>query len=232
MNIEPSRRHEHKRPPLVNAILGLLVVGFGLNLLADNLGWVEVRNFLGQIWPLGLILLGILVLAQRRPDQAVWGVGLMVWGAVAYATQQHWLRVNFWALFGPLLIVLLGLSLIWRAVHRPRFDGSADVNAFAVLSGSELRPTAPFERADLNAILGGVKLDLTATSMASDTATVEVFAFMGGVDIQVPPDWDVTLKVTSLMGACVDKRRPSALPPSKRLIIRGTAIMGGVEVKN
>jgi hypothetical protein len=34
------------------------------------------------------------------------------------------------------------------------------------------------------------------------------------------------------MGGCVDKRRPSTVPATKRLVIQGTALMGGVEVKD
>ena len=233
MNIEDSsRKYEHRHTPLVTAVIGLLVLTFGLTLLAGNLGWFDARYVWGQFWPVGLILLGIAVLVQGRADRTFGGVALIVWGAVAFASQHQWLRVSFWSLFGPLLIVVAGLSVIWRAYHRPRLESSGDVSAFALFSGSQLRPTAPFERADLSAMLGGVKLDLTATPMAADEATIDVFTFMGGVEILVPSDWDVTLKVTSLMGGCADKRRPSALPPTKRLIISGTAIMGGVEVKN
>lgn len=58
--------------------------------------------------------------------------------------------------------------------------------------------------------------------MAGETATIDVFAFMGGVEILVPSDWNVVAKVSSLMGACVDKRRPSTLPPTKQPIIRGS----------
>jgi len=50
--------------------------------------------------------------------------------------------------------------------------------------------------------------------------------------ILVPRDWDVTVRVVSLMGGCSDKRRPSTVPATKHLIIQGMAVMGGVEIKD
>lgn len=107
------------------------------------------------------------------------------------------------------------------------------IRTFAMLSGSELRPMSrPFRGADLTAVLAGINLDLTSARMEGDTARIEVFAFCGGIDIHVPPDWTVTSKVATLMGAYTDKRRPTTTLPTKTLIIDGFAVMGGIEVKN
>ena len=61
---------------------------------------------------------------------------------------------------------------------------------------------------------------------------IDLFAMMGGTEILVPRDWDVTIRVVSLLGGCADKRRPSSLPATKHLIIQGMAVMGGVEIKD
>jgi predicted membrane protein len=107
------------------------------------------------------------------------------------------------------------------------------IRTFSMLSGSELRPMSrPFRGADLSAVLGGVTLDLTSARMDGDSARVEVFAFCGGIDIRVPPDWTVTSKVATLLGGFSDKRRPTTTLPTKTLIIDGFAVMGGIEVKN
>jgi predicted membrane protein len=107
------------------------------------------------------------------------------------------------------------------------------IRTFAMLSGSELRPMSrPFRGADLTAVLAGVNLDLTSARMEGDTVRIDVFAFCGGIDIHVPPDWTVTSKVATLMGAYTDKRRPTTTLPTKTLIIDGFAVMGGIEVKN
>ena len=61
---------------------------------------------------------------------------------------------------------------------------------------------------------------------------IDTFALWGGIDIKVPPDWSVVLQGLPLMGGFEDK---TAKPPEggrKRLLVRGLAIMGGVEVHN
>ncbi len=112
-------------------------------------------------------------------------------------------------------------------------DHAEYIRSFALLSGSELRPMSrPFRGADLSAVLGGVKLDLTSARMEGDSARIDVFAFCGGIEIHVPPDWTVTSKVATLLGAFTDKRRPTTTLPTKTLILDGFAVMGGIEVKN
>jgi hypothetical protein len=112
-------------------------------------------------------------------------------------------------------------------------DSAEFVRSFAMLSGHELRPVSrPFRGADLNAIMGGIKLDLTSARMEGDNAVIEVFAFWGGVELFVPPDWTVTSEVTTLLAGFIDKRRPTTVVPTKHLIIKGMVVMAGVEIKN
>lgn len=233
MQAQSPRGGQPRTHALGVVIVGVLIIAFGLDLLARNLGWTDADYVLHLLWPAGLALLGVGFLLQRR--HAFWGVILILAGVWAYATQQHWLRVSFWALFGPTAIVLAGGSVIWKALHRPRppsATGEAFIRTYAVLSGSELRPTGVFEGADVNALLGGAKVDLTGATVTADTVTLDVFAMMGGIEIYVPRDWNVTIDVAAIMGACVDKRSPAATRSGKRLILRGYSVMGGVEIKD
>lgn len=112
-------------------------------------------------------------------------------------------------------------------------DQAEFVRSFAMLSGHELRPVSrPFRGADLSAIMGGIKLDLTSARMEGDRAVIEVFAFWGGVEIYVPPDWTVSSEVTTLLAGFIDKRRPTSVVPTKHLVIKGMVVMAGVEIKN
>lgn len=125
-----------------------------------------------------------------------------------------------------------GAQTVWEARSADE-DHSEYIRSFAMLSGSELRPMSrPFRGADLTAILGGVKLDLTSARMEGDNARIDVIAFCGGIEIYVPPDWTVTSKVATLLGGFSDKRRPTTTLPTKTLILDGFAVMGGIEVKN
>ena len=231
---EPTTSADARSRAFGVAIVGVLIILAGAVLLGGNLGLIDSRYVFHNFGPVVIFILGVATLMRRRHDQVLLGLILMFVGAWGFATQQQWIKVHFWAVMGPLLLVLAGGSVVWRAFNRPVPEGAGDayIRTFAVFSGAELRPTVPFQGADLTAVMGGVKLDLSNAPMAGDTAVIDVFTLMGGAEIFVPRDWDVTVKVISLMGGCSDKRRPSTLPASKHLIIQGMAVMGGVEIKD
>jgi hypothetical protein len=53
----------------------------------------------------------------------------------------------------------------------------------------------------------------------------------GGIEIKVPEDWEVINHGNAFLGGFVNNTRP--LPGSlRRLVVTGTAIMGGVDIKN
>ncbi len=231
---EPTNPAEARSRAFGVAIVGVLIILAGAVLLGGNLGLIDAHFVFRNFGPVIIFILGAVTLMRRRHDQVLLGLVLMFVGAWAFATQQQWIKIHFWAVIGPLMLVLAGGSVVWRAFNRtvPEGGGDAYIRTFAVFSGADLRPTVPFQGADLTAVMGGVKLDLSNAPMAGDTAVIDVFALMGGTEIFVPRDWDVTVKVISLMGGCSDKRRPSTLPATKHLIIQGMAVMGGVEIKD
>ena len=59
-----------------------------------------------------------------------------------------------------------------------------------------------------------------------------VIRAMGGIEIYAPSEWSIVSEVTPILGAYIDKRRPTATVPTKTLFIDGLVLMGGVEVKN
>jgi len=243
----PTAEHEvqrqyAKRGRFHSLVIGALIATFGLTLLATNLGWTDLRSAMRQFWPFALVILGIANLFNERQGAKFWGLVLIIAGCWIYAAQRDWIHVQFWAVFGPTILILLGAMVAWRAIAgppRPPASSAGDtsyISSFAVMSGSEHKPTQPFQGANLGAVMGGVKLDLTGAEMQGDTATIEVFAVWGGIEIFAPRDWDVTSKVVTFMGASVDKRRPVAAPapgtPRKTLVVQGFVLMGGIEIKD
>jgi len=234
----PNRKRNHCAPSYASLVLGVGLALLGAALLASNLGWLDLRHLIWRFWPTILIVAGAAILLQRRTRQSLWGFVLIFWGFWIYADQLNWIRVNFWAVFGPTLLLLIGGTLVYRAVSggHPRDGGATTdsyIRTYAVLSGSDLRPqSTPVTGAEITAIMGGVKLDLTNAQLEGDTAVVDVFALMGGIEIYAPREWEVVNKVAPVMGAYVDKRRPAPSAHAKTLIVRGTVVMGGIEVKD
>jgi predicted membrane protein len=229
----------------------VLIMLLGGTLLADNLGWIEARHVLRSLWPLVMVAIGVAMVRRpqhRRSREGGWV--LITVGIWIFLSKIGWVHISLGQLLLPAIFLFVGGVLVFRslrgpddAVPKPKSgeangeaapaDHAEFVRSFAMLSGCELRPVSrPFRGADLSAVMGGIKLDLGSARMEGDNAIIEVFAFWGGVEIYVPPDWTVTSEVTTLLAGFIDKRRPTSVVPTKTLIIKGMIVMSGVEIKN
>jgi hypothetical protein len=81
------------------------------------------------------------------------------------------------------------------------------------------------------AVMGGVELDFREADLLEGTTEVEVVAFMGGVQIVVPPDVDVQANGVGLLGGFTSVSGQSPEADAPRIEIRGWAVLGGVDVK-
>jgi predicted membrane protein len=89
-----------------------------------------------------------------------------------------------------------------------------------------------FGGAVINAILGGVELDLRNAVFLNDTI-IDITCIMGGVDIFVPTNMKVVINCTPIMGGveCYVKNYNNQSQNQYTLFIKGTCLMGGVEIK-
>jgi predicted membrane protein len=89
-----------------------------------------------------------------------------------------------------------------------------------------------FRGGDIVTFLGGSEIDLSQAEIIG-TARLDVTQVMGGTKIIVPAHWEVRSEVTALFAGFEDKRQqPATINPEKVLIIDGTSIFGGIELKN
>jgi hypothetical protein len=117
---------------------------------------------------------------------------------------------------------------VHAAVVRPRgFQ-------IALLGGSERRGawTPPRELYTI-AVMGGAGLDFREAVMPPGVTEVKVLALMGGVEIIVPPGLGVETHGIGLLGGfdALDQAPAESDREAPRLVIKGLACMGGVEVK-
>ena len=218
----------------VRLIVGLLVIGLGIIFLAGNLGILDKHAPLRFFWPVAFMALGAGLLFEPGSRRRIWGWIWIAVGAWMLAHRLEWINVDVLGVLFPVALLIVGARLVTRAVqvqsgaiHKPQ----TRINA--ILSGHETRAVpSPFKEAEVVAVMGGIKLDFTQTQMEGDAATLDITVVMGGLEVNAPPDWNVVNQVLPLLGAAEDKRRPSAVVPTKTLTIRGTVLMGGIEIKN
>lgn len=103
----------------------------------------------------------------------------------------------------------------------------------AIMGGSERKGqwTPPRKMYSL-ALMGGAGMDFREARMPPGETEVNVLAMMGGVEIIVPPGLAVETHGMGLLGGfdAVDQAGAYVDPDAPRLVIRGLALMGGVEV--
>ena len=133
-------------------------------------------------------------------------------------------KLGFWA-------GALGSATLLKRMLPSRGDAESDeVALVAIFDGIELesRSTA-FRGGSMVSWFGGIAVDLRGAKLAPD-AHLTVHALLGGIAIRVPPEWHVESTIRALGGgAAVDTPRPE-LRDAPRLVIDGTAILGGVAV--
>lgn len=232
MDTGPAPARPRLTPQLV---MGLLIIVVGVLFTLDNLGIAYAEDYL-RYWPAGLIAIGLVKLWQYRDGSGggFAGVLFVVAGLLLLADSLGLVRVRIGQLW-PLLLVFFGASMVWRGIHgRPAAstDTTATVSGIAILGGVKRgNNSRGFKGGDLTAIMGGCEIDLRQASIDGE-AVIEVFAMWGGIEIRVPEDWTVISRVVPLLGGVEDKTRPPRGATTHRLVLRGFAIMGGIEVKN
>jgi predicted membrane protein len=140
---------------------------------------------------------------------------------------------------GPYVPIILVATLVFVVLDRHRSNasdrqvlaGESTFSDSAFLSGVKRKYSASvFRRGEVEAFMGGAELDFRDAIMESDEARLDVTAVMGGVKIRVPRTWNVVNRVKPVLGG-VDEHTSSA-NGNKRLVIEGTVLMGGLEIKN
>ncbi|HTP79465.1 MAG TPA: DUF5668 domain-containing protein [Bacteroidota bacterium] len=221
-------------------IVGLFILFIGVAFLLDNLGYIDSDEIL-QYWPAFLIVFGAAQLIGGQGRFSGWV--FVGFGALLLLGKFHMIRFHFWDIW-PLIIIFAGLSLLMRRAPGRRssfsiFAGSNEtsdtstVQLFALMGGvKRICTSQDFRGGEATAIMGGIELDLRGATIADSPAVLHMFTCMGGVEIKVPQDWVVEVETMPILGGVDDKTTPPTSGASKRLILRGTAFMGGAEIKN
>jgi len=228
-------------------IVGLAIALFGVVLVLDRLNLVVADQVL-RWWPAVIVAIGAMIFAQsRRIGGGINGVIVMIIGSWLLLNTLGILRVRFWEMFWPLVLIGIGAALVLQTLgRRTREASGADSDntlaVFAVLSGVKRVSTADrFRGGEVTALMGGAQLDLRqATIPPGEEAVLDIFTVMGGCEIVVPSSWTVVTPLVPVMGG-IDDKRLAPLPgsaeslggrPAPRLVLRGLLMMGGIEIKS
>jgi len=197
-------------------VWGGLIATAGALLLLNNLHIIST-NVWGILWPLMLIVVGLQVLYRN-------------------ARRRRWRDDdNFSPTRGP---EDGPTATPGGSAPQGETPGAAPrpghLDEWAFFSGSRRRvDSQDFKGGEAFAMFGGVELDLRSAAITQDEVMIDASALFGGVDIQVPENWNVIVEGHGMFGGYEDKTlhtMPENARP--RVVITGSAVFGGVVVKN
>lgn len=237
------RRHHRGR----GIIPGLVLIAWGGLLLLRELGVLDPSLRGGDLWPLVIIGLGASIAVGRRGlGSALVGLAVALLGALLLA-QRLGYAVGVARLW-PLLLIAAGIGVIWSGFARRRvrpYPGrrltaseqvSADELHRAVTMGEVALAvdSQRFRGGSLRVTMGEIRADLRRAAMEGEEVALDLALTMGGVELQVPSNWQVVNDVSPFMGAVEDETepRPDAAGVQRRLVLRGKITMGAVTIKN
>ena len=96
-------------------IFGFIVLLIGLVMLLDGLKFIDADISIAKYWPVILIVLGIVKIINFD-ESSFWGGILLIIGVYFLLSNFNvaWVKnLNFTSIFWPLVIILIGLSLVF-----------------------------------------------------------------------------------------------------------------------
>ena len=237
---------------------GFFLVIIGIVLLGFNFGYIDspLKRVIFS-WPMILIVTGT---AKFYKKQFVTSIILFMIGIFflmpriihAYPEAFPGLDGSFTHTFWPLLLIAAGIIMVvnkltgnkWNRTewdskhhHKDYANYEGPIGSFSknsVFGGGEHIVLEPeFKGGELNAVFGGMTLNLRHTNLPEGVTRLEVNAVFGGVTIIVPEDWMVETHLDSVFGGFEDKRLVKIPQDNgRKLIITGACVFGGGEIRN
>ena len=223
-------------------IIGLVVICAGIFFLLDNLG-VDTGMNLWDFWPVALILIGLSHISGPGEIRNGFSGAIFIIVGVLFLLNNLDIIVFNMGTLWPVIIIIFGIMIIknkaWESRGAPSSNDNCDLS-FILGGGDHIFTSDQFKGGRLTAFMGGGTIDLRDADIQIDNAVIDVFVFMGGIDIRIPRHWHVNIQGTPILGgldnkAVVISKEEIAAHPEKairELTVRGMAIMGGIEVKN
>lgn len=222
-----------------NILWGIVLIIIGLIIGGNTLGLTNIDIFFNGWWTLFIIVPSFISLFNDN-DKTGSIVGFLI-GTLLLLGCQDIIRFDLiWKLAFPVILVVIGLSLIFKNVIGDKVgneikklsENNKEGKSYcATFGGQNVNfDEEKFTGADVNAIFGGVKLDLKNAIIDQDVV-INASAIFGGIDIYVPKNVKVKTKSVPIFGGVNNKANVSPDEKSNTIYINGTAVFGGIEIK-
>lgn len=225
-------------------LAGILIIMVGVIALLNNFGLADISfsYVISLLWPLLLGIAGISFIVNRRDlPGIITGSLLIALGVIFLGHNAGFFDIdmqNFWQGFWPVIIILIGVSLLSKNKHNS--------SGHLAIMGAVEKSNAGWElkSAEYSAIMGGIELDIRKADFSEKEINLGLSVIMGGITVIVPEDVAVTCKGTAVLGGIDLMGRGSGgivgnasmqsgdLQSADKIIhLNCLCILGGIEVK-
>jgi len=115
-----------------------------------------------------------------------------------------------------------------------KIEGDDFVDITSVFGGvKKIIVSKNFKGADITCFMGGAEINLSQADIKG-TARIDATNIFGGTKLIVPPTWEVKSEASAVFGGVDDKRELHTIKPEpgKVLILDGSCIFGGIEIRS
>lgn len=227
-------------------VVGMLIIGIGVIALLNNFGYTHISfGFLiNLLWPLLLAMAGIsLIINRHNLAGLVMGAILVALGVIFLGRNAGFFNIDmryFWQGFWPIIIILIGISLLNK-----NESNSTGTGHLAFMGAVEKNTEGwKLKSEEYTAIMGGIELDVRKSNFSNREVTLGLTAVMGGITIIIPEDVAISCQGTAVLGGIDLLGKGSGgilgntnleigdLPNAEKILhLNCTCIMGGIEIK-
>lgn len=229
--------------------VGAIILSIGSFLLLDRMDLVEFPRWLFS-WKTLLIAIGLITGINKNFQGIGWLVMILVGGFFLIDDIPGFpYDIDRYAF--PVGIIIVGVFIVFRAVASKSGDsikniwgddgaitsdtgGEDTFDLTTVFGGAKKKVFSKnFKGGKTTCIFGGSDIDLTQADIEG-TVVIDAVQIFGGVKLIIPSNWELKSDATVIMGGIEDKRNAPAggLAPNKKLVITGTVLFGGVDIKS
>jgi predicted membrane protein len=201
-------------------------------------------------WQALLITIGLFVGVRHNFRGTGWFIMILIGGA--FLINDFFLEGDLRKHMWPIVIIVAGLFFIfrpkrnfqeqrrkWEDQWKENLEDAAPskedfIDATSIFGSTKKNILSKhFVGGDITNIFGGTELNLTQADIQGQ-AVVDITTIFGGAELFVPSHWMVKSEIVTIFGGVEDKRSVSTTDDTvnKVLILKGTVIFGGIEIKS
>lgn len=218
-------------------IWGVILVMVGVIYGLNSLNIVDINLFFPGWWTLFIIVPCVIGLVTDD-DKTGSIIGVII-GVLLFLGANDIIDYDLiWKLIFPLIIIVVGLSLIFKdrfnSKITKRIEDIADNKnngVTAVFSGEDVSfNNRVFTGINLTSIFGGIKCDLRGAKIEKDVV-INAYSFFGGTDILVDDNVKIAVSSTSIFGGVDNKKKNNDSTSDITIYVNAICIFGGIDIK-